>query len=180
MCMRLLVQLTEWRSNSTNQFKAGFVFVTHFYRDLIHSSPPQKLTLNVRGPNCSCSTWRISWLVMFWALVPPGHQHPWIWLCTVCKFLYYIGKDFNYLCHVSVEEWYKLLTHFYALFEKFSVIIILVHTNCPRYWALRDWSRTWPVLTWLDKLGVAVSSSVRNTFSQQPKLTHLISRASVW
>ena len=29
-------------------------------------------------------------------------------------------KDFNYLCHVNVEEWYKLLIHFCISYEKFS------------------------------------------------------------
>ena len=29
-------------------------------------------------------------------------------LCRIDKFLSYMRKDFNYQCHVSVEEWYKL------------------------------------------------------------------------
>ena len=29
-------------------------------------------------------------------------------------------KDFNYLCDVSVEEWYKLKIHFYVSYENFS------------------------------------------------------------
>ena len=26
----------------------------------------------------------------------------------ICRFWSYIRKDFNYLCHVNVEEWYKM------------------------------------------------------------------------
>ena len=50
----------------------------------------------------------ISWLLMPWLLASPGHQHPWCWLCKLGKSLSYMRKDFNYLCHVIVEEWYKL------------------------------------------------------------------------
>ena len=33
-----------------------------------------------------------------------GYQHPWYWLCRIGKFLSYLRKDFNYLCHVNVKE----------------------------------------------------------------------------
>ena len=46
----------------------------------------------------------ISRLLMPWLLVSPRHQHP--GRCRIGKFLSYMRKDFNYLCHVSVEEWY--------------------------------------------------------------------------
>ena len=55
---------------------------------------------------------------MPWLLVSPGHQHPWYWLCKIDKFLSYTRKDFNYLCHVRVEEWCKVLRHFYIAYEK--------------------------------------------------------------
>ena len=32
----------------------------------------------------------------------------WWLLCKIGKSLSYMKKDFNYLDHVSVEEWYKL------------------------------------------------------------------------
>ena len=34
----------------------------------------------------------------------PEHQHPWYWVCRMCKFLSYLRKYFNYLCHVNVEK----------------------------------------------------------------------------
>ena len=40
------------------------------------------------------------------------------WLHRMDKFLSYMRNDFNYLCHVSVEEWYKLWIHFYVSYEK--------------------------------------------------------------
>ena len=51
----------------------------------------------------------VSWLLMPWLLVSPGHQYPWYWLCKICKFLSYMRKDFYYLCH------------FYVSYEKFSM-----------------------------------------------------------
>ena len=36
------------------------------------------------------------------------------------RFLSYVRKDFIYLCHTSVEEWYKLETHVYIAYEKIA------------------------------------------------------------
>ena len=47
----------------------------------------------------------ISWLLMPWLLASPGHQQQWYWLCKLSRSLSYMRKDFNYLCHISVEEW---------------------------------------------------------------------------
>ena len=41
-------------------------------------------------------------------LASPGHQQPWYWLCKIGKSWSYTRKDFNYLWHVSVEEWHKM------------------------------------------------------------------------
>ena len=38
----------------------------------------------------------------------PRHQHPRYWLCRTGKFLSYLRRDFNYLCHVNVEEWHPM------------------------------------------------------------------------
>ena len=48
------------------------------------------------------------WLLMHWLLASPEHQHPWYWLCRKRKFLSYLRKDFNYLCHVKVEQRHKM------------------------------------------------------------------------
>ena len=45
---------------------------------------------------------------MPWLLASPGHQHPWYWQCRTGKFLSYLGKDFNYLCHVNAEELHEM------------------------------------------------------------------------
>ena len=37
-----------------------------------------------------------------------GHQHPWYGLCRIGKFLSYLRKNFNYLCHVNFDKWYKI------------------------------------------------------------------------
>ena len=55
------------------------------------------LTLNVRGPSYLGLTRSISWLLMPWLLMSPGHQQPWYWLCWIGRFLSYLRKDFNYL-----------------------------------------------------------------------------------
>ena len=43
---------------------------------------------------------------MPWFLASPGLQHTRYWFCRIVKFLSYMRKDFNYLCHDSVEEWF--------------------------------------------------------------------------
>ena len=56
------------------------------------------------GPSFLGSARSISWSLMPWLLAKPGHQHTWYWLCRIGKSLSYTTKDFNNLCHVSVEE----------------------------------------------------------------------------
>ena len=72
----------------------------------------QSLPLNIspRRPHYFGSTYSISWLPMPWLLVSQGHQQPWQWLCRIGKFQFLssMRKDFNYLCHVSAEERYRL------------------------------------------------------------------------
>ena len=65
------------------------------------------LTLNVRGPSYLCFTRSISWLLMPWLLMSPGHQQQWYWLCRIGRSLSYLRKDFNYQCHINVEECIK-------------------------------------------------------------------------
>ena len=41
-------------------------------------------------------------------LASTGHQQPRYYFCTIYRSEYPVGKDFNYLSHLSVEEWYKM------------------------------------------------------------------------
>ena len=45
----------------------------------------------------------ISWLLMPWLLLSPGHQRPWYWLRRIYRSWSYLRKDFKYLCHINVE-----------------------------------------------------------------------------
>ena len=62
---------------------------------------------NVRGSSYLGLTRSLSLLLMSWLLASSGHQHPRYWPCRICRSLPYLRKDFNYLCHVDVEEWHK-------------------------------------------------------------------------
>ena len=66
------------------------------------------LTLNVLGPNYLGLTRSISWLLMPWLLASPGHQQPWYWLHRIIRSLSFLRKEFNYLCHVNMEQWHKI------------------------------------------------------------------------
>ena len=66
------------------------------------------LTLSMGETELSWLTRSISGLLMPWLLASPGHQQPWYWLCKIDKSWSYTRKDFNYLWHVSVEEWHKM------------------------------------------------------------------------
>ena len=66
------------------------------------------LTLNVRGPSYLGLTRSVSWLLMPWLLASLGHQQQWYWICEISKSRSYTRKDFNYLWHVSMEEWHKM------------------------------------------------------------------------
>ena len=57
----------------------------------------QLLTLNVRGPSYLGLTRSISWLLMPWLLMSPGHKQPWYWLYRMCRSFSYLRKDFKYV-----------------------------------------------------------------------------------
>ena len=86
------------------------------------ASAPEGLTLNGRGPSYLGLTRSISWLLMPWLLSSPGHQQPWCWLCRIGRSLSYLRKDFNYLCHIIVEEWHKMEINVFVPSEKFSML----------------------------------------------------------
>ena len=69
---------------------------------------PGDLTLSMRGPSYLGSMRSVLWLLMLWLLASAGHQQPWYWLCEIGKSWYFTRKDFNYLCHVSGEDWHKM------------------------------------------------------------------------
>ena len=71
----------------------------------------------MRGLSYVILTRSISWLLMPWLLSSPGHQQPCYWLCRIGRSLSFWRKDFNYLCHVNVEEWYVFVPS-----EKFSML----------------------------------------------------------
>ena len=48
---------------------------------------------------------------------------------TIGKFLSYLRKDFNYLCHVNVEEWHKL---------KYTFLFPLKNLACKGLMHLKD------------------------------------------
>ena len=72
------------------------------------AGPNNTLTLYVRGPSNLGLARSISWLLMPWLLSLPGHQQLWYWLCRIARSLSYLRNNFNYLCHINVEEWHKM------------------------------------------------------------------------
>ena len=50
----------------------------------------------------------IPWLLMPWLLKQPGHQQPWYWISRINRSLSSTGKDFNYLCHISIVKLQKM------------------------------------------------------------------------
>ena len=89
---------TIW-NNSHEIFKSSIVFVGKGEGDW----------------NSYSLTWSISWLLMPWLLSMPRHQQPWYCLCRIGTSLSYIRKDFNYLCHIIMEEWHKIWINVFVL-----------------------------------------------------------------
>ena len=52
---------------------------------------------------------------MLWRPVPPGHQRPWYWWCTINASLYFTSKDFNHLSQIGVMKWYKNSNIFFKI-----------------------------------------------------------------
>ena len=80
----------------------------------------RNFTLNVWGLSYLGLTRSVSWLLMPWLLASPGDQSPWYWPCGVGRSVSYLRKDFNYQCHIKVEEWHKMFIYVYVPCEKFS------------------------------------------------------------
>ena len=101
--------LKPWRYCSlalNHWFILFFMYIGFMYHVWVTSYKYYHLlTLNVQRLSYPGLTRSISWLLMPWLLVLSGHQHPWYWLCKIARFLPPMRKDFNYLCHISMEEW---------------------------------------------------------------------------
>ena len=70
---------------------------------------------------------------MPWLLVLTGHQQPWYWLFEIGRSLSYMRKDFNYLCHVNVEQWHKMWIYFCSS-EKFSIQNVWILRMISQHW----------------------------------------------
>ena len=70
---------------------------------------------------------------MPWLLVSTGHQQPWYWLFEIGRSLSYMRKDFNYLCHVNVEQWHKMWIYFCSS-EKFSIQNVWILRMISQHW----------------------------------------------
>ena len=95
---RVWTQLHQHQSRLVNTKKS-------YEKLFMHHCP---LTLNLRGPGYLGLTRSVSWLLLSWLLPSPGHQQTWYWLCRMGNSLSYLRKDFNHLCHISVEERHKM------------------------------------------------------------------------
>ena len=89
----------QWVTKSRLALQSFAIFFFFFFRTVA------ELTLNMQGLSYPSLTRSVSWLLMSWLFVSPGHQHLWYWLCRIDKFLSSIRKDFNYLSYISTEEW---------------------------------------------------------------------------
>ena len=91
-------------------YKYGFIYYIAIFTHLV-------FTLNVQELNYSGLTRTISWLLMPWFFchqVISTHDIE----CKIGRSLSHMGKDFKYLCHVSVEE--TVNDHIFS--EKFSTL----------------------------------------------------------
>ena len=110
-------QLGSWpmKSQLGNQTTEKLYYIIIYPHHLIlmsilRSLPDQwtLLTLSVWGPSHIGLIWSISWLLMPWLLLSPGHQQPWYCLCGIAQSWSFMRNDFNYLGHVNVEVWHEM------------------------------------------------------------------------
>ena len=94
----------NWLTNGPNSGPVWNAYLWNHHTHFIQI----RITLKVRVQSYLGLTRSISWFLMPWLLTSPGHQQPWYWLCRIGMPWSYLRKDFNYLCHMNVEEWHKL------------------------------------------------------------------------
>ena len=77
----------------------------------------------------------IAWLLMPWQLAESGHQKMWYWLCEINHSCSSTGRVLNYLCHLSVDKWWKMWPYFY-ISKKFSATRgkLNLHFGCWVHW----------------------------------------------
>ena len=63
---------------------------------------------------------QINMLLMIWLPELPNHQHSWYWLCRINYPLSSTRKDFNNLCHLSVNKQLKMQVYLYVSLILFS------------------------------------------------------------
>ena len=80
----------------------------------------------------------IPWLLMPWFLASPVHQLSQYYLCRIYRSLSVTRKDFNYLCHTSLEKWKKYKYIF--MFHKFSLTMVNSLWPSDVIWRQRTWS----------------------------------------
>ena len=95
-----LVQIMAWRRSGDKPLSEPVMVSLP-----THKCVTRPQSVKVRGLSYPALTRSISWLLMPWLLVSPGHQQLWYWLCKIGRSLSYMRKYFNNLCHTIVEEW---------------------------------------------------------------------------
>ena len=120
-----LIQIMVWYHQVTSHYQIS----CHHMASLGHN----ELTLSMRGPSYLGLTRSISWLLMPWVLMSPGHQQPWYWLYRICTSFSYLRKDFKYLCQINVEEWHKMQIYVYVPSGIFTICIISLLRTYIRY-----------------------------------------------
>ena len=118
------------RVNDNGAKRFALMFMT--YNVPFFNTVPQtgKSNLLALRPQYSRQTGSRPWLLMPWPLLLLVHQQLWYWLCLT--FLCCTGKDFNYLNHFSIKEWYKIFPEINSarqgsmLFQVNSFLLLLM------------------------------------------------------
>ena len=149
----IFLRLNVLRVNDNGAKRFALMFITHnvpaiWYpssvnEGIVNTVPHTgKSTLLVLKLEYSRQTGSRPWLLMPWPLMLLVHQQPWYWLCVT--FLCCTGKKFNYLCHFSIKEWYKMLIKFswnkftWQLSMLFQFIVFCCYWWSP-YLGCRQW-----------------------------------------
>ena len=83
-------------------FIANTVLIHHFQWKSIHNS---NIFINLCGTEhriIQHITYSISWLLMPWRLVSPGHQQPWYWICRKKRSLSSQGRSWTTCTMISM------------------------------------------------------------------------------
>ena len=66
----------------------------------------------------------ITWLLLPWLFVFPGHQQPWYLLYRINVHSSSMRKDFNYLCDLSEKKWQQMQKYFNVSSKQFGIMTI--------------------------------------------------------